>query len=227
MTTTAGITLHVDWSEVSHAYRPVNGQGGGYGTLDLGMPGPAAHAFVFFHTTAEIDIAIAELVALKQEMAPPVPACESYSLKGNGCTVTESHWLHKDKTGHKWLSPEDDLGGPEAEPVEFTTSSLPWSTSARCLRPGEHSAQMAGAVVDCDVAEHHAITDSERTCDEANPDSGAHCDREGGHGVHEDANEDRWRTDLSGVQDRYADLDAGESGAIRGAGCYDITGRTA
>jgi len=114
------------------------------------------------------------------------PGCDSYSLKGDGCIATESHWLHRDKAGHKWLSPESDPGGPEADDdesgedatvaiaessqaeraaaTEFTTSSMPGHTSARCLRPRQHSDELDGAVVDCDVAEHHTpVTDDGRT----------------------------------------------------------------
>lgn len=41
------------------------------------------------------------------------------------------------------------------------------------------------------------ITDSERDCDERNPDgSGEPCHRGGDHGVHRDSNGDEWRTDL-------------------------------
>jgi hypothetical protein len=78
MTTTAGISLHVDPTQISHHYRPADEHSDGYGTLDLGKPGYDAYMYVFFKTTAAIDIAIAELVALKQEMAPPViTACET------------------------------------------------------------------------------------------------------------------------------------------------------
>jgi hypothetical protein len=39
------------------------------------------------------------------------------------------------------------------------------------------------------------ITDSERTCDQANPGTGAHCHRGGDHGVHRDSDGGEWRTD--------------------------------
>jgi hypothetical protein len=43
---------------------------------------------------------------------------------------------------------------------------------------------------------HAVITDSERDCDQVNPDgSGEHCHRGGDHGVHQDSNGDEWRTD--------------------------------
>jgi hypothetical protein len=38
--------------------------------------------------------------------------------------------------------------------TEFTTSST-GAPAAPCQRPGEHSPQLAGSVIDCDVAEHH------------------------------------------------------------------------
>jgi hypothetical protein len=72
MTTTAGISLHVDPTQISHHYHPGDAHSDGYGTLDLGKPGYDAYMYVFFKTTAAIDTAIAELVALKQEMDPPV-----------------------------------------------------------------------------------------------------------------------------------------------------------
>ena len=98
------------------------------------------------------------------------------------------------------------------------------------------------------------VAGSDRTCDEANPDSGAWCHRGGDHGVHEDTDGETWRTDgteqfISGSpfctarQDRFlCDLPMGHGGDhrapgageddeditwARDAGCYDITGRTA
>jgi len=72
MATTAGINIHVDPSEIEHKYRPADDDRAGYGTLVLGRPGYSAYANVFFEDIAAIDTAIAELVALKQEMDPPV-----------------------------------------------------------------------------------------------------------------------------------------------------------
>jgi hypothetical protein len=123
MATTAGISLHVDPSEISHHYHPADGRCQEYGTLDFGKPGHSAYAHVFFDTADAIDAinkAIAELVALKQEMDPPVPGCDCMA---------------------------------DAAPVEFTSDSR--LTSARCHQPGEHSRNLAGAVVDCDRPEHH------------------------------------------------------------------------
>jgi hypothetical protein len=120
MATTAGTNLHVDPSEIGHRYRPADNDRAGYGTLVLGRPGYAACANLFFEDTAAIDLAIAELVALKQEMDPPVPGCDCMA---------------------------------DAAPVEFTSDSR--LTSARCHQPGEHHANLAGAVVDCDRPEHH------------------------------------------------------------------------
>jgi hypothetical protein len=60
------------------------------------------------------------------------------------------------------------------------------------------------------------ITDSDRTCDQANPDSGAWCHRDGDHAEHRDTNGDTWRTDEPGFKDADApercEDEAGESG---------------
>lgn len=40
------------------------------------------------------------------------------------------------------------------------------------------------------------ITDSERDCDEVNPEGHWPCHRGGDHGVHRDANGDEWRSDV-------------------------------
>lgn len=54
--------------------------------------------------------------------------------------------------------------------------------------------------LDCGVLKAHhvepVITDSERTCDQANPESGAWCHKSGEHELHRDTNGDEWRTDL-------------------------------
>lgn len=60
--------------------------------------------------------------------------------------------------------------------------------TARCLDCGVHKA-------------HHlepVITDDERDCDQANPETGHGCQRSGDHGVHRDAYGDEWRTDEPG-----------------------------
>lgn len=148
MTTQIGASVFVDPSEITHSVIdncPI---------ITFGPYPTVNRVDVHLRNVAGIDAVIAELVALKQEMDPPV------------------------------------------------------ITSARCLRPYEHSDNLTGAVVDCDVAGHHAITDDERTCPEYNPDgSGEHCHRGGDHGVHEDANGETWRTDGAAKQSpRPADL---------------------
>ena len=63
---------------------------------------------------------LGEQIAVLSQPAEPeaAPGCESYSLKGDGCVITESHWLHRARTGYTWLSPESDLGGPEGPAPE-------------------------------------------------------------------------------------------------------------
>jgi hypothetical protein len=67
---------------------------------------------------------------------------------------------------------------------------------ARCQKPASHGPHLAGAVVDCVIAAHHApvITDSGRDCPELNPDGGWPCHRSGEHDGHRDSNGDTWTT---------------------------------
>ena len=91
MGTTAGIGLHVDPSEITHHHHPADDSCHEYGTLTLGKPGHAAYAHLFFEDAAAIiaiDAAIAELVALKQEMAPPVLDVKAPAPDGDWCPAS-------------------------------------------------------------------------------------------------------------------------------------------
>lgn len=61
------------------------------------------------------------------------------------------------------------------------------------------AAEMDPPVPGCDCMIDAPITDSERTCDQANPLSGSWCHRGGDHGVHRDTNGDEWRTGVAEV----------------------------
>lgn len=104
MTTQIGASVFVDPSQIRHSAE--NGP-----TITFGPYPTVNRVDVHLRNVAGIDAVIAELVALKQEMDPPV------------------------------------------------------------------------------------ITDSDRTCDQANPGTGAWCHRGGDHGVHRDTDGEEWRTD--------------------------------
>lgn len=114
-------------------------------------------------------------------MAAPedAPCCDSYSLKGDGCIVTESHWLHKDQHGHKWLSPEGDPGGPE-EPKPQPGESWP-AACPSCGQADEHAdncerdAQLAA--IGAKVGElSEPAWDGDPQCGARHPVSGVGCE---------------------------------------------------
>ena len=115
MATTAGINLHVDPSEITHRYKPADDDRAGYGTLVLGKPGRSAYANLFFEDAAAIDAVIAELVALKQEMDPPVipPAerdCPHLNPDGGWpCHRGGDHGVHQDSNGSEWRTDGTEL----------------------------------------------------------------------------------------------------------------------
>jgi hypothetical protein len=104
MATAAGITLHVDPSEIAHRYHPADGDRSGYATIILGRPGYAAYANLFFEDTAAIDTVIAELVALKQEIDPPVPGYRLACGCGydGGCTCPGCQAGKRHQPGDLW-----------------------------------------------------------------------------------------------------------------------------
>jgi hypothetical protein len=65
---------------------------------------------------------------------------------GAWCHRSGDHGVHRDTNGEEWRT-------DAPAQVEFTSDSR--RTTARCQQPGQHSRQLAGAVVDCDRPEHH------------------------------------------------------------------------
>ncbi|HEY5397845.1 MAG TPA: hypothetical protein VIL16_20855 [Trebonia sp.] len=80
-------------------------------------------------------------------------------------------------------------GNPDAGDQPATVRTLhdrAESLRREAARPLRYAPKAAPAPV---------ITDSERDCDQAHPETGAWCHRGGDHGVHRDTNGDEWRAD--------------------------------
>lgn len=79
--------------------------------------------------------------------------CHAYgALKfGEGATLFFDRPAQIDKVIAELVALRAEMTGEAV--VEFTSDSR--LTSARCLQPGEHGPNLAGAVIDCDIAAHH------------------------------------------------------------------------
>lgn len=96
MTVRVSAGIHFSEADVSRNWHPADDKCHAYGVLKFG-PG-TNDANIFFGTPGQIDRVIAELVALKQEMAPPVigvpaPCPGAYSVPGAEyyCSLDAGH----------------------------------------------------------------------------------------------------------------------------------------
>jgi hypothetical protein len=64
------LDLQPPFESIRHKWYPASGTCDAFGVLTLSGP---VYAKIYFHEPAEIDEVIAELVALRAEMAPPEP----------------------------------------------------------------------------------------------------------------------------------------------------------
>lgn len=107
MTTRASVNLHFDVEDIRHDHKP-----GKYATLDISAASGNVSAWLHFADTAMIDAAIAELVALKQEMDPPVITDSErtcpHSNNGEHCTRGGDHGVHRDSNGDEWRTDGDE-----------------------------------------------------------------------------------------------------------------------
>lgn len=75
-----------------------------FGTIEFGEGGNR----LYFGETADIDTVIAELVALRAEMAPPVITCSERTCDakhpdtGDWCVIEGPHAEHSDTYGQTW-----------------------------------------------------------------------------------------------------------------------------
>lgn len=104
-------------------------------------------------------------------------------------TTADIHFNAAD-VHHKWH--------PEAEHGAYGVLKFAWAANLYFHAPAEIDAVIAELVALKQEMDPPVITDSERTCQQVNPDgSGEHCTRGGDHGVCKDSNGDEWRTDLA------------------------------
>lgn len=103
----------------------------GFATLDIGDRGSDSMFFLHFRGGGPelIDAVIAELVALRNEMAPPAPVitdsertCDQANpMTGAWCHLPAPHAGHRDTDGETWALPEPvepdlcECGHPRAE----------------------------------------------------------------------------------------------------------------
>jgi hypothetical protein len=86
----------------------------GFATLDIGDRGSDSMFFLHFLGPELIDAVIAELVALRNEMAPPAPVitdsertCDQANpMTGAWCHLPAPHAGHRDTDGETWALPE-------------------------------------------------------------------------------------------------------------------------
>ncbi len=121
MATSGSVHLHFDVGDIGHEHTP------SYSTLDIGGRRDDVRASLYFPDTAAVDKAIAELVALRQEMAPPVitdseRTCDERNPDGSGepCHRGGDHGVHRDTDGEEWRTdgPGGVLVGPFADDDE-------------------------------------------------------------------------------------------------------------
>jgi hypothetical protein len=116
---TIRIQADTETEGVSHSWYP----DGKFGTLNLHSGGHGN--YLYFHDTADIDAVIAELVALRAEMDPPVIADDEYRITGKGIAALDF--------------------APGAEPAPVTDSedcgeAHPQDAGVHCGRPRSHLA---------------------------------------------------------------------------------------
>lgn len=117
MTVRVNALIHFDEADVHRNWHPADDNCEAYGTLKF-----VGDATVFFYTTGQIDAVIAELVALKQEMDPPVitdserDCPERHPGSGAPCGRSGKHAEHRDPDGETWTTAAR-VGVPERMPI--------------------------------------------------------------------------------------------------------------
>lgn len=125
MTTEISTDIHFDPADVRHNYHAADEKCHAYGVLKIGRG--VTHANLYFEDAAGIDAAIAELVALKQEMDPPAPGCAEV----NDGYICNGH----DSNGHVAYGPDGKVchRWPVAEPgYRLACGCTDWCNCDRC-----------------------------------------------------------------------------------------------
>lgn len=143
MTTDTAVNLHLNPAEISHRWNPDDDRSHAYGTLRFGDS--LNGVTVFIHTPAEIDQVIAELVALRNEMAPPVITCSERTCDakhpetGDWCVIEGEHTEHRDTYGETWGVREGGVLFPAGDEDEDERVPAPTGLCGHTVTPGAWS----------------------------------------------------------------------------------------